>query len=114
MKIKELIENYTDEYIELELHHNGEYYKTIFRREDIQGLGELYVLGWEVVMDINKNFVFVIETEDNKVGVAKKQLITLGELTSEGFLVKDGLQEGQLIATAGLQTLLDGQKVKLQ
>jgi len=64
--------------------------------------------------DGDGNFVFVIELTDEKVGIVKKQLISLGELTNEGFLVKEGLNEGQLIATAGLQTLLDGQKVKLQ
>ncbi|GAG63280.1 unnamed protein product, partial [marine sediment metagenome] len=36
------------------------------------------------------------------------------ELTNEGFKIVSGLSEGQKIATAGLQTLLDGQKVKLQ
>ncbi len=64
--------------------------------------------------DGNGNYVFVIESEDDKVGIAKKQTITLGELTNAGFVVKSGLAEGQKIATAGLQTLLDGQKVKLQ
>ncbi len=59
------------------------------------------------------NFVFLIEPEDGKTGVAKKQHIAIGELTSEGFKVNSGLAEGQLIATAGLQTLLDGQRVKL-
>jgi len=63
--------------------------------------------------DGNGRFVFLIEVEGNKVKV-KKQLVTLGELTSEGFVIKTGLLEGQKIATAGLQTLLDGQEVKLQ
>ena len=64
--------------------------------------------------DGDGNFVFIIESSDNKVGIAKKQKVTLGELTNEGFIIKSGLVEGQKIATAGLQTLLDGQKVKLQ
>lgn len=64
--------------------------------------------------DGNGNFVMLIQTDDNKVGMIKKQIIELGELTNEGFLVKDGLEEGQLIATAGLQTLLNNQKVKIQ
>ena len=60
------------------------------------------------------NFVFVIESEDGKIGIVKKQNIIIGELNSDGFEVKSGLKQGQRIATAGLQTLLDGQKVKLQ
>ncbi len=64
--------------------------------------------------DGNGNFVFIIETEDGKTGTAKKQTIEIGELTSDGFKIKNGLNGGEKIATAGLQTLLDGQKVRLQ
>ncbi len=64
--------------------------------------------------DGNGNFVFIIESEDGKTGTAKKQTIEVGELTSDGFKIKSGLNGGEKIATAGLQTLLDGQKVRLQ
>lgn len=60
------------------------------------------------------NFVFVIESSDDVTGTVKKQHIKIGELTNEGFSVASGLEEGQKIATAGLQTLLDGQKVSLK
>ena len=62
--------------------------------------------------DGNSRFVFLIEGDRNKATV-KKQAITIGNLTPEGFEVKTGLKLGQKIATAGLQTLLDGQDVKL-
>lgn len=64
--------------------------------------------------DGNGNFVFTINSSDGKIGTVKKQTITIGKLTSNGFVVLDGLSEGDKIATAGLQSLLDGQKVKLQ
>ncbi|WP_254884086.1 efflux RND transporter periplasmic adaptor subunit [Aquimarina sp. TRL1] len=64
--------------------------------------------------DGNGNFVFLIETADGKTGIVKKQTIEIGELTTEGFTVRSGITAGQKIATAGLQTLLDGQKVRLQ
>jgi RND family efflux transporter MFP subunit len=59
------------------------------------------------------NFVFLVESSDGITGVVKKQPIVIGELTVNGFKVVSGLSKGQKIATAGLQTLLDGQKVKL-
>lgn len=62
--------------------------------------------------DGNGRFVFLIEGNETTYTV-KKQPITIGELTAEGFEVKSGLTYGQKIATAGLQTLLDGQQVKL-
>jgi multidrug efflux system membrane fusion protein len=62
--------------------------------------------------DGNGRFVFLIEGDTSKANV-KKQMITIGNLTTQGFEVKTGLKVGQKIATAGLQTLLDGQDVKL-
>lgn len=64
--------------------------------------------------DGNGNFVFIIQTEDDKIGTVIKQAIEVGEITSDGFKIKSGLKGGEKIATAGLQTLLDGQKVRLQ
>ncbi|MFY0601600.1 MAG: efflux RND transporter periplasmic adaptor subunit [Cyclobacteriaceae bacterium] len=60
------------------------------------------------------NFVFVIETDNDEIGTVKKRKVVIGALTMNGFEIKSGLSEGEKIATAGLQTLLDGQKVKLQ
>ena len=62
--------------------------------------------------DANGRFVFLIE-ESGEKAIVKKQTITTGNLTPQGFEVVTGLTIGQKIATAGLQTLLDGQEVKL-
>jgi RND family efflux transporter MFP subunit len=64
--------------------------------------------------DGNGNYVFIVESEDDKTGVVKKQTVKIGNLTNQGFEIITGIKEGQKIATAGLQTLLDGQKVRLQ
>ena len=63
--------------------------------------------------DEKGNFVFLIDESGNKI-IVKKQPIIVGKLTSEGFEVSQGLAAGQKIAVAGLQTLLEGQEVKLQ
>ncbi|WP_033956277.1 efflux RND transporter periplasmic adaptor subunit [Psychroserpens jangbogonensis] len=62
--------------------------------------------------DGNGRFVFLVEGDSTKATV-RKQAITIGNLTPEGFEVVSGLKVGQKIAIAGLQTLLDGQDVKL-
>ncbi len=59
-------------------------------------------------------FVFLIEEKGASEGIIRKQHIQIGDLTARGFQVKSGLKEGQKIATAGLQTLLDGQEVSLK
>ncbi len=63
--------------------------------------------------DGDGRFVFVLNESGEKVMVEKKY-ITVGNLSSEGFTVTKGLSAGDKIATAGLQTLLDGQEVRLQ
>ena len=60
------------------------------------------------------NYVFLIESEDGETAIVKRQTIEIGPLTEAGFEVVSGLQAGDKIATAGLQSLLDGQKVRLQ
>ncbi len=58
----------------------------------------------------NGRFVFLLQPQGDSA-VVKKQTVTIGELTAAGFEVLSGLDNGQYIATAGLQTLLDGQEV---
>ena len=62
--------------------------------------------------DSKGRFVFLIEGDD--IGIVKKQYIEIGDLTRDGFVVLAGLSVGQKVATAGLQTLLDGNKVKIK
>lgn len=62
--------------------------------------------------DSDGRFVFLIQ-ENDSAAVVKKHRVSIGALSSEGFEITSGLSYGQKIATAGLQTLLDGQKVKL-
>lgn len=63
--------------------------------------------------DDQGRFVFLISNSGQDLGTVSKQYISIGELTSEGFEVINGLSLGQKIATAGLQTLLEGQQVRL-
>ncbi len=63
--------------------------------------------------DNEGNFVFVLEAQDDGNYIAKKKNIKIGTLLSTGFEVIEGLNEGDLVATAGLKSLLDGMQVKL-
>ncbi|MCL3782639.1 efflux RND transporter periplasmic adaptor subunit [Prolixibacteraceae bacterium JC049] len=74
---------------------------------------ELIVPITAVGEDSKGNFVFIIISTDGKTGTVQKKHFAIKELTNSGFIVKDGLKIGEKVATAGLQTLLDGQKVRL-
>jgi membrane fusion protein, multidrug efflux system len=58
------------------------------------------------------NFAFVIEKAGDQYTV-KKTNVQIGALLPKGFEIKSGLKEGDMIATAGLKSLLDGLKVKV-
>lgn len=73
----------------------------------------LYVPADGVGEDSSGNFVFIIDASERGRGVVNKRKVTRGALTERGFLIKDGLKEGDRIATSGLQILLDGMEVKL-
>ena len=62
--------------------------------------------------DSEGRFVFLIDESGDQT-VVRKTPVTVGLLDSRGFEVLDGLSKGQKIATAGLQTLMDGQEVTL-
>lgn len=63
--------------------------------------------------DSNGNFVFLLEPKGNNTYTAKKKAIKIGELLPQGFEVLEGLKVDDLVATAGLKSLLDGMEVKL-
>ncbi|MEM9022454.1 MAG: efflux RND transporter periplasmic adaptor subunit [Bacteroidota bacterium] len=79
---------------------------------DPDKVDKLIVPASAVGEDDGGNFVYLIVPEDSAY-VARRQSITVGSLTSAGFEVKDGVAQGDLVATAGLQNLLDGMKVQL-
>lgn len=64
--------------------------------------------------DSKGNFVYLIEKQSETIGLIKKQHFTIGEISPLGFEVVKGLKQGQIVATAGLQSLLNGQKVSLK
>lgn len=72
----------------------------------------LVVPGQAVGEDEEGNFVFALESKDDYY-LATRRSVSIGQLTTVGFEILEGLEEGELVATAGLQTLLDGDKVKL-
>lgn len=60
------------------------------------------------------NYAFKLIPEgESGVYIAKRITIELGDITANGYIIKKGLNEGDLVAVAGLRSLYDGKKVKL-
>jgi len=58
-------------------------------------------------------FVYQLNLVEEGVFAVSKLHLKIGALTNEGFVVKEGLAEGDLVATAGLRALYEGRKVTL-
>ena len=63
--------------------------------------------------DRDGNYVFVIEADENSVLRAMRRPVEVGGATASGIVILDGLETGELIATAGVRRLNSGQEVTL-
>ncbi len=75
-----------------------------------------FIVPFEVVgEDREGRFVFLVEflPEQEGYGIVRRRAVTVGELTAEGIEVFEGLADGDLVVTAGISRIVDGQKVKL-
>ncbi len=65
--------------------------------------------------DREGRFVFLVDLqpEQEGYGIIRRKPVVIGELTSEGIEVFEGLVDGDRVVTAGISYIVDGQKVKL-
>ena len=66
-----------------------------------------------VSKDADGFFVFVLEKNNNNTYTANKRKVEVGDLTKNGYIIQKGLENNEVIATAGIRFLYDGQIVKL-
>jgi RND family efflux transporter MFP subunit len=84
-----------------------------FRFETAGAQEAMIVPAVAVGEDRRGRFVFVIEPAGDELGIARRREVRVGALTAEGLEILAGLQEGELVVTAGVSRISDGQKVKL-
>jgi RND family efflux transporter MFP subunit len=77
-----------------------------------KGAKKLFAPIASVGEDNNGNFVYILKPESDYYTV-QKQTIKIGALAGNGFELLGGIDEGALVATSGLQSLISGMKVKL-
>jgi RND family efflux transporter MFP subunit len=64
--------------------------------------------------DREGRFVFIVERipEQEGLGIVQRKSVDVGELTEEGLEIFKGLADGDMVVTAGISRIVDGQKVK--
>ncbi len=85
----------------------------VFRFEEPDKKMRIIVPPSSVGEDEKGRYVFIAVPGDDGTGTANKQVVTVGDLTGEGLEVLEGIQDGDLIITAGVTRIHDKQKVKL-
>jgi membrane fusion protein, multidrug efflux system len=58
-------------------------------------------------------YVYVLENTDSGFGTAQRRNVDTGALTSAGLEIRSGLETGDLIVTAGVARIDDGQRVRI-
>lgn len=65
-----------------------------------------------VASGVEGNYVFKL-TQEGDAFTVTKVAVELGEITNNGYEIKSGVSEGDIVAVAGLSFLYEGRKVKL-
>ncbi|MEO0324496.1 MAG: efflux RND transporter periplasmic adaptor subunit [Myxococcota bacterium] len=63
--------------------------------------------------DRQGRFVFEVERTEPGFGVVHRRGVTIGELTTQGVAVLEGVDDGQLIVSAGVARITDGLRVRV-
>lgn len=63
--------------------------------------------------DRKGRFAFVVESGKDGLGIIHRRAVTVGELTSEGLEILSGLQDSDLVVTAGISRIHEGQQVQI-
>ena len=77
------------------------------------GRRRIYISAAAVGEDANGRYVFVVKGTSEGFGEVRRRQVQVGNLGSEGMEVTDGLKEGELVVTAGVTRIEDGQRVRL-
>lgn len=78
------------------------------------GIRRMLVPAVSVGEDRNGTFVFVLEDAAEGRGVVRRREVSVGELTADGLEIRGGLAEGEVIVTAGVRRLSDGEEVRTE
>ena len=79
-----------------------------------QNAADEIIIATSALTQINgKNSVWIISRlKEGNLGIANPREVAAGQYTENGVVITNGLQVGEMIAIAGVHTLIKGQKVK--
>jgi len=67
----------------------------------------LVVPGVALAADAQGSFVYVLDAADDGYGTVRRRSVEVGALTDRGVIIEDGLEDGELVVTAGVSRISD-------
>lgn len=63
--------------------------------------------------DREGNFVYIVDGVVEGIGTARRRVVRVGALSGDGLEIEEGVRDGELLVTAGVNKLVDGRRVKM-
>ena len=63
--------------------------------------------------DRDGRFLYVLKSSGQGLGTVTRRPVRLGQLTADGLEVLEGIEHGDLVVTAGVNHIRDGQSVRI-
>ena len=60
-----------------------------------------------------ENFVYVLEVLNGDTATVHRRIVSIGDITGAGFEITEGLEDGEMVVTAGISKLSEGLTVRL-
>ncbi len=79
-----------------------------------EGLSSMQVPLVSVGEDRAGPYVFVLEAAGDGTGMVRRRDVQVGQMVPGGLELLDGIEVGEVVVTAGVKRLSDGQKVKVE
>jgi RND family efflux transporter MFP subunit len=81
---------------------------------DSGGRDRMTVPSFAVSEDRTGRFVYVVELGDEGRGTVRRRAVEVGDITSGGLEILSGLDDGDLVVTAGVSKIQDGLEVRVE
>ena len=72
-----------------------------------------YVPAVAVGEDRQGKYVYVVLPSDDMQATVQRREVTVGDLSADGLEILAGLEDGDIVVTAGVSRIIDGQRVRL-
>ncbi len=80
---------------------------------DPEKLDRIFVPPIAVIGRGGENYVYLVEPQEDEIGVVTKRKVRVGSLTNEGLEILGGVKSGDYIVTAGWTKVHEGQRVRM-